>query len=197
MSIYILLLVTLVALASALLILLRIRKEQIFRYLLQAERGFNSLVSAALENASRQARARERLTWIPTPLRAQITVNLFNYQTVEHLIAESNNRELNEVSLALDRAATTAQVLIELYDGNIRTAQSIIERDASQNGGNTPFVEAGISRLVGMREFNRTTNLFPREAGVSEWLLKIVVRERSFPREVDINLVRKIAMRRA
>ena len=159
------------------------RKEKIATYLTLAERDLNNLLSSGLEHGGRKSKAVERSEWASAyPI---IQLSGFGHRTAaEDLIAE-NEKELKSKGATMGKATITAFLLRELYEGNVGAAQSKIFADTLNNEGTPPYIAPGIYELVGFDKFDAKTGFAP-DAGVSSRLLRRVVREMRFPRDIQI-----------
>ena len=178
------------------------RKDRIATYLTLAERDLNKLLSSGLEHGGRKGKAAERSDWarpflppagaeggaIPAlgsgyamsgfPASSDATRNI----ALE--IIAANEKNISGKGAAMGKATITAFLLRELYEGNVDSAQSKIIAEVL-NEGKPPYIAPGIRELVGFDQFDEKTG-FPPKAGVSPRLLKRVVREMGYPRNIQI-----------
>lgn len=177
------------------------KKDKIAIYLTLAERELNNLLSSGLEHGGRKGKVAERIEWakvfLPPPEAAAggipalggITYGGTSSAEATRNIAleiiAANEKDLNGKGAAMGKASITAFLLREIYEGNIDAAQSKIFSDTLNNNGTPPFIAPGIYEIVGFEEFDPETG-FPPKCGVSEHLLRRVVRERRFPRDIQI-----------
>ena len=159
------------------------RKEKIATYLTLAERDLNNLLNSGLDHSGRRNRVVERSEWMETYPIFQVS-GLGHKSAAEDLLAE-NSTELKGKGTTMGKATTTAFLLRELYEGNVDAAQSKIFADTVNNNGVPPYIAPGIYELVGFDKFRPKTG-FPEGVGVSERLLRRVVREMHFPRDIQI-----------
>jgi hypothetical protein len=148
-----------------------------------AERDFNNNLSSGLEHGGRKGRAAERREWNEMAVPPRIQVNKDGYRTATHDLIAANEQELKGKGAAIGKAAATAFLLRELYEGNVDAAQSKIFADTLNSGGTLPYIAPGIYELVGFDKFDPKTG-FPPNAGIPRWLLLRVVRSWHYPREI-------------
>ncbi len=174
------------------------RQEWIANCLILAERDYNN-VASGLAHGGRKERVAERREWnkmvlpgetpamgggtTPETAFAGVQYNQAGYRSVAHELVAANEKEMTGKGATMGKAATTAFLLKELYEGNIETAQSKIFTDTKNNDGKAPYIAPGIYELVGFDKFDPKTG-FPPHAGVDKWLLRRVVRSWNFPRDI-------------
>lgn len=177
------------------------RKDRIAIYLTLAERELNNLLSSGLEHGGRKGKVAERTEWakifLPPPeaaaggipaLGGMMYGGYGNAEATRNIALEiiaANEKDLSSKGAAMGKAAITAFLLRELYEGNVDAAQSKIYADTLNNNGTPPFIAPGIYELVGFDKFDPKTG-FPPKSGVSPRLLRRVVREWRYPRDLQI-----------
>ncbi len=167
-----------------------------------AEREFNNLLASGLAHGGRRDRVAERREWnkmampveFPTPgalatpgsaAFGGINYNQAGYRSVAHELIEANEKELGGKGATMGKAAMTAFLLRELYAGNVKAAQIKIIAETRNNADRKPpYVAPGIDILVGFDKFDPQKLEFEKGAGVDKWLLKRVVRDWNFPRDI-------------
>jgi len=173
------------------------KKNKIAKYLTLAERDLNSLLNTGLEHGGRRGKVAERRDWATTylPPAPAITTSYSGFpaygnfgssegfrSAAQELIA-ANEKDLGGKGAAMGKASITAFLLRELYEGNVKAAQSKIFVETLN--GSPPYIAPGIFELIEFGKFDPKTG-FPPESGVESWLLKRVVRERQYPRDIQI-----------
>lgn len=169
------------------------REEWVARCLLAAERDLNNLLSGAQSHGGRLDKVRERREWNEMGAYPHVQVANDGHRTLAQELAAANEKDLVGKSTSMGRAAITAYLLRELYHGDVEAAQIKIFAEArnSDDKKTPPYIAPGVYELVGMKYFDIDRG-FPAGAGVEEWLLRRVVRNYRFPR--DIRMVRTDAV---
>jgi hypothetical protein len=147
-----------------------------------AERDFNNLISGGMSHTTRREHVAERREWNKMAELPVIQINTDGYRSVAHDLVAANEKALGGKGAAMGKASTTAFLLRELYAGDVDAAQIKIFAD-TRNNGEPPYIAPGIYELVGFRYFDPVHG-FPRGVGVPPWLLRRVVRNRNFPRDI-------------
>ena len=160
-----------------------LQEEKVARALILAERDFNNLISGGLSHGGRLERVAERREWNKLAQVPTIQINTDGYKSIAHELVAANEKELGGKGNTMGKASITAFLLRELYQGLVDNAQIKIAAE-TRNGGALPYVAPGIDQLVGLDKFNPITFSFPPDAGVEPWLLRRVVRNWGFPREI-------------
>lgn len=161
-----------------------LQERWVARCLQAAERDLNNLLSGGLSHAGRLDKVKERREWNEMAALPQIQINTQGYRSIAHDLAATNERELAGKGTTMGRAAITAYLLRELYEGNVEAAQiKIFGYTRNSDDKKPPYIAPGIYELVGFAQFDRD-NGFPPGAGVNEWLLRRVVRQWGFPRDI-------------
>jgi hypothetical protein len=158
-------------------------EEHVARCLVLAERDFNNLISGGMEHGGRKGRVQERRVWNTMADLPVIQINTDGYKSVAHELVAANEKELGGKSASMGKASITAFLLRELYHGEVEPAQLKIFAEARNNGGKLPYIAPGLDKLVGLDEYD-PENGFPPHSGVPPWLLRRVVRNWHFPREI-------------
>jgi hypothetical protein len=159
------------------------QEQWVARCLLTAERDLNWLLSGALQHDGRKSKVAERREWNQLAELPALQINAPGYRSIAHDLVEANEKELSGKSAAIGKAAITAYLLRELYEGDVRAAQMKIFADTRNNDGTPPYIAPGVYELVGFSRFNTQLG-FPRYAGVEPRLLRRVVRKGRFPRDI-------------
>lgn len=163
------------------------RESQVARWLTLAEREFNSLVNSGLSHGGRKDRVGERRDWNEMNRIPETGVHIYKYKkgykSLAHELAMLNETDAAGKGTTMGKATITAFLLRYLYEGDVRAAQAKIWADTRNNDGKPPFIAPGIYELVGFDKFDPARG-FPSDAGVERWLLKRVVRDYRFPREI-------------
>lgn len=159
--------------------------KKIAAYLTLAERDFNALVASGLGHGGRRERVAERREWNEMVNPVAVNVLGEKYRTVAHELIAANEKELGGKGATMGKATITAFLLRELYNGNVRNAQiKIIAETRNNDERKTPYIAPGIDVLVGFHKFDKKELRFEPGAGVDKWLLKRVVKDWNFPREI-------------
>ena len=158
------------------------QEERVARCLTLAERDFNNLISGGMDHGGRKGRVEERREWNKMAELPVIQINTDGYRSVAHDLVAANEKELGGKGTSMGKAAITAFLLRELYQGEVENAQLKIFAEM-RSGGSLPYVAPGIDKLVGLEKLNPATG-FPPYSGVEPWLLRRVVRKWNFPREI-------------
>ncbi|WP_088348686.1 MULTISPECIES: hypothetical protein [Rhodomicrobium] len=178
-------------------------KGRIATYLTLAERDLNNLLSGGLEHGGRKGKVAERREWIQSFLPPPPSPDSFGvitpspypiygnfgssegFRNAAQELIQANEKDLGGKGTTMGKASITAFLLREIYEASIGAAQSKIFAETLNNGGTPPYIAPGIYELVGFAKFDPKTG-FPPGAGVPGWLLKRVVRERNYPRDIQI-----------
>jgi hypothetical protein len=158
------------------------QEEWVARCLTLAERDFNNLISGGMSHGTRKEHVAERREWNKMAELPVIQINTDGYRSVAHDLVAANEKALGGKGAAMGKASITAFLLRELYAGDVDAAQIKIFAD-TRNNGEPPYIAPGIYELVGFRYFDPQRG-FPRNAGVPPWLLRRVVRNWNFPRDI-------------
>ena len=158
------------------------REEWVARCLILAERDFNNLISGGLAHTGRKEHVEERREWNKMAELPVIQINTDGYRSVAHDLVAANEKALGGKGAAMGKASITAFLLRELYAGDVDAAQIKISAD-TRNNGEPPYIAPGIYELVGFSRFHPQHG-FPVRAGVPPWLLRRVVRNWNFPRDI-------------
>ncbi len=182
---YLLIVLILILLAAfvAVRYVIFLQEEKVARCLILAERDFNNLISGGMSHGGRLERVAERREWNRLADLPTIQINTDGYRSVAHELVAANEKELGGKGSTMGKASITAFLLRELYQGLVDNAQIKIAAEM-RNSGSLPYVAPGIDQLVGLDKFNTVTMTFPPDAGVEPWLLRRVVRNWGFPREI-------------
>ena len=163
------------------------RESDVARWLLLAEREFNSLVNSGQSHGGRQDRVKERRDWNEMNRIPETGVHIYKYKkgykSLAHELASLNETDAAGKGTTMSKATITAFLLRYLYEGEVKAAQAKIWAEARNNEGKVPFIAPGIYELVGLDKFDPEKGFAPG-AGVERWLLKRVVRSYGFPREI-------------
>jgi hypothetical protein len=157
--------------------------EWVAERLILAERDFNRLVASGMEHGGRRGRVAERREWNEMFKPSEVQVNQEGFKTVTHELVAENEKELSGKGATMGKATMTAFLLKELYEANVETAQAKIFADTINGDGKPPYIAPGIYELVGFDKFNPKTG-FPPHAGVNKYLLRRVIKNWNFPREI-------------
>lgn len=180
------------------------RKDRIAILLTLAERDLNNLLNGGLEHGGRKGKVAERRDWAqtflppipptlpPASLPSYSGFPIYgNFGTSEGFrsaaqeLITANEKDLAGKGATMGKASITAFLLRELYEANVKAAQSKIFTETLNNGGTPPYIAPGIYELVGFARFDKEKG-FPPGSGVEAWLLERVVRERAYPRDIQI-----------
>lgn len=159
--------------------------ERVATYLILAERDLNNLLASGLAHGGRKERVDERAEWNKLVGDPGLQVLNKGYQTVAQTLIEANEKELTGKGAAMGKASITAFLLRELYAGNVKAAQiKIIAETRNSAEGKPPYIAPGIDKLVGFDKFDPKALMFEKGAGVDKYLLRRVVRDWKFPRDI-------------
>ena len=173
-----------------------------------AERELTKFLSDNWDQAGRQGKVKERAEWAamahPTivhtikgdlsslaegppkwsPLAQPSIVQTFNegYRTVAHEAFELNRADMAGRGAAMTKAAMTAVLLRELYQGSPGRAQKKVSGEI--NGGGSPFIAPGIRELIGFDKFDPDKKAFAEGAGINWLMLTLAVKQGQFPKEL-------------
>ncbi len=159
------------------------RLDRIATDLKLAERDFNTLISGMMEHGGRKARAVERSEWNLMATVPKIQIFQEGYRTVAHELIAANEKELQSKGAVAGRAAITAFLLRELYEGNVESAQNKVVADTRNGDGKPPYVAPGIRELIGFHRFTPEDG-FRKPAGVNWVMLWLTVKLWGFPRNI-------------
>lgn len=166
-----------------------------------AERDFNANVAGGLAHGGRKDRVKERHEWNQMVLPGEtpalgapdasgggfggIQYNQAGYRSVAHELIAANEKELSGKGATMGKAAITAFLLRELYEGNVDAAQQKIIAETRNNADRKPpYIAPGLDVLIGIEKFDPQELCFEEGAGVNTWLLKRVVKYWGFPRDI-------------
>jgi|GEM_PF-4031789 len=168
-----------------------LRLDEISGWLKLAEREMNVILKG-VEGASSTGRSDMRIKW----WNEINSKDLFS--KTPDKIFELNEEDAKNRGGPGPKAAITAFLLREIYDGDIELAQAKIEAEMIANNGNPPFVVAGLRNILGLDEFlaayrqwqtARVANpTLPQphfsDFGVEWWRILLAVRLGGFPRDI-------------
>jgi hypothetical protein len=164
----------------------RDRASEIEGWLKLAERDLNGQLSSGMEHGGRKGKVAERAQWSAMAASPGRQTFEAGYRTPAHDLIDLNEKDLAAKGAAMGRAAYTASLFRELYEGSVESAQRRIEADV-KNSGNIPYVAPGIRDLIGFDLFDREAG-FPIGAGVIDGELKHVAKHLGFPSR-DLRMV--------
>jgi hypothetical protein len=156
------------------------RLDDIQSCLKRAERDLNSLLNSGMEHGGRKGRAVERSEWNRMTVSPAIQILAAGYRTPAHDLIELNEKDLTGNRGAMGKAAATAMLFRELYEGSIATARSRIEA-AVKNGGDPPYVAPGISELICFTSFDKASGRFEKESDFNDDDLEMAIKLGGFP----------------
>lgn len=157
--------------------------EWVAERLILAERDFNRLIAGGMDHTGRKGRVAERREWNEMFRPGEVEVNKEGFKTIVHELIAENEKELSGKGETMTKASITAFLLKELYEANVETAQAKIFADTINADGKPPYIAPGIYELVGFDKFDPKTG-FPPHAGVNKYLLRRVIKNWNFPREI-------------
>lgn len=166
------------------------RETQVVRWLTLAEREFNILVSNGLAHGGRKDRVEERRQWNDMNKIPDTGIHIHKYKkgfkSLAHELADLNEKDAAGKGTTMGKAQNIAFLLRYLYEGEVKAAQAKIVADARNGDGKISYMAPGIYELVGFDKFDPVALKFGSGAGVEKWLLKRVVRDHGFPRELKM-----------
>jgi hypothetical protein len=166
------------------------RETAVVRWLTLAEREFNSLWNGSQSHGGRKDRVEERRVWNEMNRIPDTGVHIHKYKkgfkSLAHELALMNETDAAGKGTAGSKATSLAFLLRFLYEGDVKAAQAKIIADARNGDGKVAYMAPGVYELVGFDKFDPVTLKFAPGAGVERWLLKRVVRDYGFPREIKV-----------
>lgn len=144
-----------------------------------AERELLKLINDGWDQSGRHAKVKERAEWNAMAQTPFIQILKEGYRTVAHEAFELNRQDMVSRGATMGKAAMTATLLRELYQGSVGRAK--LKVTGEQKNGGTPFIAPGIRELIGFDNPN-----FPGEGGVNWLKLTLAVEHGQFPRQLMI-----------